>query len=296
MSKKRLIVSFAAVVVLLAIAGVIELALLMFPASGDSDFQRSSETVAGQPAESAAAQPAESKAAEPITAEGDGRSEGELPTEIDIRAAELTQAEAIIYNGSPLMRGPAKALVESAASFTDSVEHIDQLTVLSSGCEIVSLAAALKAEGFDASPTEIADKHLRIGDDFTVDYIGSPRENGGGFPVCIVDAGNSWLDAHDAPARAVNLTGTTFEGVERLVELGYPVITWTTEQMVEPVASGDEENGLQWYNSEHCVVVYGVNGDEVLVADPLEGLVRRDRAKFAQVYEGCGNLAVFVQP
>lgn len=275
MSKKRLIVSFVAVCVLLAVAGIDELLIVMLPAAAEE---------APGPADEL------SGIVESIL------DQAARPTDEEVQAAELVKTSAIILDGAPLQRAEAESIVHAAGPFASAADHIDQRGVLKSGCEIVSLAVAMRAEGYDVSPAEIADDHMRYGGDFTVDYIGSPRAYGGGFPACIADAGNSWLAGHGAPGRAFNLTGTTFQGVVGLVELGYPVLTWTTEGLANPVRTGTAKDGLQWYRPEHCVVVHGFEGEEVLVSDPLAGLVRRDRAAFERVYDACGKLAVFVRP
>ena len=56
----------------------------------------------------------------------------------------------------------------------------------------------------------------------------------------------------------------------------------------------DDDTKDAWCDNEHCVVLYGVDGDSVLVSDPLEGLVEGDAEAFAQIYEACGSRAVLV--
>ena len=73
-----------------------------------------------------------------------------------------------------------------------------------------------------------------------------------------------------------------------------PVILWTTMYQEEPSFSGQEIGPYEWYTNEHCVVVYGSEGDEVLVSDPLDGLVKRDRAYFSALFETCGSMAVVI--
>ena len=279
MNKKILIASFGALVVLLVIAGALELLLAVLPASSDGG---------GSPQVSSAE--AESKAGE------SSPTSTSLPTDEEIRAAELVKTGDIAFDGKPLQRGDAENIVLVAGPYASRVEYVDQLPILSSGCEIVSLAVAMRAEGISADPVAIADDHLSVGNDFSVDYVGSPRDFGGGLPPSIVVAGNSWLRSRGEKARVVDLTGTTFEGVADLVGLGYPVLVWTTEDMVDPIPSGNERNGLRWYEFEHCVVVCGFTDDGVIVADPLVGKVTRDRASFERIYLGCGNMAAFVLP
>ena len=152
------------------------------------------------------------------------------------------------------------ALVESPPAYTDDIEYIDQNDILPAGCEIVSLTVALRSMGFDdADPIEIADEYIEYGGNPEKYYTGSPYEDGGGFPPCIVTAANKWLKDHDGNATALDLTGSSFESLCELVKLGYPVLVWTTDGLAEPYV------GSSWYNPEHCVVLYGV--EEAPAAD-----------------------------
>lgn len=271
MSKKRLIGSFASVMILLVIAGVVEVLLLLFPAAPAGPATPAEETQHAQPA-------------------------GMQPSANEVRAAELVKSDAVVVDGTPLQRVQAESLVRRAASYTKEVDHIAQKSTLSSGCEIVALSVALNAMGIQADPEDIASRHLRLGSNYATDYVGDPRTDGGGLPPSIVDAGNSWLEGQGLDVRVVDLTGTTFAGVSELVALGYPVVVWTTEGNTAPSVVLTTSNGFVWYLPEHCVVVYGVDGDDVLVSDSIEGLITRDRAEFQDIYEKCGNMAILVWP
>lgn len=284
MSVKRLAASLCAVLALLAIAGVLEVSLLVFSSS--------SEAVASEGIVTYDGPRFIARVESSIIAEQQAQKAWQ--NEVVVPARSLVEPGFIVVDGERLKQDAAESLVEGAEGFTTRVQFIDQKTVLASGCELVSVAVALHAEGVDAAPADIA-SHLRKGANVATDYLGDPARNGGGLPPCVVDAANAWSAEHGNEARALNLTGTTFDGVLALAELGYPVVVWTTERLAEPRFSGAVQDGLQWYRPEHCVVVYGVEGDSVLVSDSLEGLVRRDRAQFSHIYEACGNKAVMVQ-
>ena len=40
--------------------------------------------------------------------------------------------------------------------------------------------------------------------------------------------------------------------------------------------------------------MYGVEGDEALLSDPLQGLVREDAAELGRRYEACGSSAIYL--
>lgn len=240
-NNKRLLGLLAAIVVLLAIAGVLGLLLLVFPAQ---------------------------QAKEP---------------------SKESFSQVIVEVSASSVAGASSEPVRVARDYTVEIQHLNQYENLMSGCEVVSLAVAMQVEGFAVDPVEIANEYLREGDDIERDYLGSPWENGGGYPPSIVDAANAWLADNGGGARAVDLTGMSFDSVCALVDGGYPVLVWTTEGLTEPYF---DDNG--WYQPEHCVVLYGYDNDLVYVSDSLEGLVARDRDRFAEVYEACGNRAAYV--
>lgn len=79
-----------------------------------------------------------------------------------------------------------------------------------------------------------------------------------------------------------------------MLSQGTPVLVWTTVGMEPPRFSDrlSAVGGYLWYRNFHCVVVYGKDGSDLLVSDPLEGLIRRDLTAFAKIYDACGRMAV----
>lgn len=181
-------------------------------------------------------------------------------------------------------------------NFTSEIEEILQNPVLPAGCEPVALTCVLRSMGFDLSLTEIADGYLDINyeGDFVYRYSGSPYVTGAGYPPSIVSAANAYLNSQNATYAAQDITGTDFSALLERVEAGYPVLVWTTMYMGEPDFTGIYIDEYEWYSNEHCVVLYGVDGQDVLVSDPLEGLVYRDTDEFARLYETCGSMALVI--
>lgn len=277
-SRKRLLISGSLVVVLLAVAGILELLLLVFPASppGPSPVGRPSPVTVAQSRTQQLA--------------------GDAHRRFDAQAARLQETGTVVVDGEPLGDDRAFALVAAAQDWASAVAFIDQREVLASGCELVALAAMLQAQGYEPDLESLVTEHLRIGNDFVTEYLGDPRVNGGGFPISVADAANSWMAANGLEGRALDLTGTDFDALLSLVDLGYPVAIWVTEDMRAPSFVGVAKDGLQWYGKEHCVVLYGREGDDVLVADSLRGDVRSPAAAVQKVYDGCGKLALMVDP
>lgn len=206
-------------------------------------------------------------------------------------ASDAAEADASgADGGSGLAAGSAVA-----PGATANVGALLQNPELPAGCEAVSLTIVLEAMGYRLGLTEIVDSYLATdpsGGNYVYAFRGDPRVSGEAFPPAIVDAANAYLLAHGAAETAQELTGSSFAVLQNLVQDGVPVIVWTALPGEFPEFSGVSYNGYAWYNNEHCVVLYGLDGTEVLVSDPLEGLVRRNADEFQTLYEMCGAMAV----
>ena len=163
------------------------------------------------------------------------------------------------------------------------------------GCEPAALTAALQAMGYEVTLDEIVTEYLDYAEDgdWVNGYNGDVYYSGMTYPPCIVNCANKFLTAQGSSLRFKNYTGASFDDVLALIDRGIPVLVWSTMYMEEPWFTGVVLEDYEWYENEHCVTVYGVdeNGD-ILVMDPLEGLVVRDRTQFQHLYEECGCMAV----
>ena len=185
----------------------------------------------------------------------------------------------------------------SRTLYTANVRESLQLPDLPAGCEEVALACVLRAYGFDATAEELIEEYLPIDPTFTdfVDsYGGDPYTGGGAYPPAIVITADRYFESKDVNAAAEDLTGSSFDDISERVREGQPILVWTTMYMNEPHWSSRTYESEEWYSNEHCVVVYGVHDDAVLVSDPLDGMVRRDLEEFADLYSECGSMAVAI--
>lgn len=179
-------------------------------------------------------------------------------------------------------------------NFADQIDELLQYPDLPAGCEITSLTCVLNSMGFEVTMTEIADEYLEYGEDYLHQYVGSPYEYGGAFTPALVIAANNFLTAQGSEYRAYDLSGSSFDNLLDCVRVGYPVLIWTTMFMEEPLYTDIFIEDRQWYDNEHCVVLYGIDDEELLVNDPLQGLIRCDRAQFQYLYEACGSMALVI--
>lgn len=210
--------------------------------------------------------------------------------------AEVQFYQSLLEDGATVDQATAESLAKNPVSYTANVKPMLQEGVLDSGCEIFSLAIALDSMGIEADPVKIADEYLDFeGSIQEGGYMGSPYWGGGGFPSAIAKAANAYLGDAGLKYRAHDLTGNSLQAIVGLVERGYPVLVWVTIDYEEPFLYNDVVDQAQWYANEHCVVMYGAKDGKVLISDPLEGFVELDVAEFANLYELCGSMALFVR-
>ena len=183
---------------------------------------------------------------------------------------------------------------DKRANYTAHVSTMMQNSVMSGGCEIVSLGIAFESMGIEADLDRIVDDFLNIDGHFATGYSGSPYWQGAGYPPGIVAAANGYLTSLGEPMRAHDMSDSSFDKLKSLVNMGYPVLVWTTIGLQDPQFARAFDNGVEWYGNEHCVVLYGFSGDKALVSDPLEGLVERDASRFADIYAQCGSMALAI--
>lgn len=212
----------------------------------------------------------------------------------DRDSGDLIPFSKVVEDGAYISERGARALAGDHCGYADNIEELFQNGVLDGGCEIVSLGIVLNSMGYDVDPKRIADSYLDISGDFSTGYVGNPYWSGGGFPPGIVDAANAYLADQDSGFRAHDLTGTSFEYIEAVVATGRPVMIWSTIGLGEPLFTGITEGAVEWYDNEHCVVLYEVSDGTAYVSDPIEGFVEYDRDKFADIYEACGLMALAI--
>ncbi|MDO4633977.1 MAG: C39 family peptidase [Eubacteriales bacterium] len=175
---------------------------------------------------------------------------------------------------------------------------------LPTGCESVSLAMLLKYKKFSIKKTTIAYYYLPTngGSNFVTSFAGNPRSGGGCgiYAPGLRIAANKYLTAKKSRLKAYDLTGMDFSDLYRFIDSGDPVIVWNSMHLWTPQPSFSYFTlGRNWtfFRYEHCVVFCGYNKqtDKVLINDPLDGLVWRDRAAFVRIYNQMGKMALVIK-
>lgn len=154
------------------------------------------------------------------------------------------------------------------------------------------MTAVLNALGYQVDLGSFIDQYVLNVEgsaDMVHAFSGDPAFDGAAFPPVMARAGNAYLRDQNAEWRFVELNEAPFGQVLEEVASGRPVLIWTTQMGDYPMLSGIFAEGYQWYDNEHCVVLYGqTENGNLLVMDPQYGFVERERELFESVYDACG--------
>ena len=131
-------------------------------------------------------------------------------------------------------------------------------------------------------------------------YAGDPAAQGYycyAQPLC--KAANLYLEQAGETLRALDLTGTSLAGLERLLCEGRPVIVWGTLQFEPPrqstthswLLTGTGEEYIP-YSNLHCMLLYGYDEEFYYLCDPLYGYQAVEKARFAAIYGQMGRRAM----
>ncbi|MGN0641785.1 MAG: C39 family peptidase [Huintestinicola sp.] len=185
---------------------------------------------------------------------------------------------------------------------------IKQNPELPTGCEVTSLAMALKYYNFNIKPTVLADYFLDKGEyrasDYRKVFVGNPREIAayGCYSGVIVKCAKKFLSTvKERSYDVINLTGCSAEELYTYIDMDIPVIVWATSKMI-PTAEGpswtDAETGetITWVANEHCLLLTGYDKEKgiVYLNDPQYGAVGYKTELFEQRFAELGNQAVVI--
>lgn len=185
------------------------------------------------------------------------------------------------------------SLDDEPVDFSACVEELFQ-SDYPAGCESVALTCILNAMGYDVDAGTIIDGYLPVDSDavdFVHQFAGDVYAFGGAYPPVMVEVANSYLDDQGSAYGFSDASGCSFFDLLAKVEKGYPALVWTTGGMVDdPMYTDEVIDDYTWYDNEHCVVLYGNDGDTVLIMDPTDGFVEVDEGLFARLFEECGSM------
>ncbi|WP_346426378.1 C39 family peptidase [Bacillus cereus] len=160
---------------------------------------------------------------------------------------------------------------------------IFQLPELHNGCEVVSMTMMLKYHGHnvdkltlakqlpvDSTPMVKGAGSILIWGDPSVGFVGDVKGISPGYSIDPAPL-KKVLDRYTNSG--INLTGSDFSKIERLVAQGKPVVTWITASFSHPVApktwKTPSGKTIQADFDMHAVLVTGYDNDYVYINDPL---------------------------
>lgn len=225
--------------------------------------------------------------------------------------AEDTRVSSSVLPVSTPAPEPTVAATEppwvKPASARLDAPSIRQHPELPSGCEIVSLTMLLQYVGvnkgkmelvkelpFDPTPIKMSGSRIVSWGDPHVGFVGDVAGKGRGYGV-YNEPLFKVLQAHTD--QAVNLTGSSFEELEKMVALGSPVVAWTTINFRIPTSwvTWEAPTGtIEATFIEHAVLLTGYDEEFVYVNDPWTGQkdvpVKKDL--FIEIWEIMGKQAI----
>lgn len=230
-------------------------------------------------------------------------------TALDVIRQESNGWYKISFNGKiGFVSGDYVSTSNGAINKRMDIPVIAQRPELPSGCEVTSLAMALRYYGINADKTVLAkqmpydttklfrnaDGSIKIWGDPDVGFVGTPFGNG-----FTINPGplKKVLDKYRPGGLA--LTGKNFTEIESYVKQGKPVLVWFTINYEMPIARTWKTPAGKTINAArplHNIVITGTDANYVYFNDSeaVKKDVRLPKAKFINIYNAMGKRALVV--
>lgn len=146
--------------------------------------------------------------------------------------------------------------------------------------EIITVAALLSA--YNKTPNlDILSKFYLKNNDIIYEYS-------------LADSLNLYLDDYELGYMAMNKNLMPNEIFE-LVRAGIPVVSWITNDGKLPQWNGNKNGHYEDYSNQMTAIVCGIDGNNVILSDPLHGMVSMNIDEFTVLYEACGCHALWLK-
>lgn len=220
------------------------------------------------------------------------------------QSAPLVPLPATIATIEPV---PTPVVQEKPKFVLIDAPHVRQLPELPSGCEITSLTMLLQFYGVDKGkmdlvpemkkdPTPLvwSDNSIQSWGNPNVGFVGEVTGKGKGFGIFhgpLMELLQSYVP------KAVDLTGGTFDMLEKQLADGIPSVVWTTIDYAVPtqwVEWNTAQGKVVTTFMEHAVLLVGYDETNVYVNDPLKGTksIPINKQAFIKVWEAMGKQAL----
>lgn len=231
-----------------------------------------------------------------------------LPVYNDLSKCEESIKEITVAGGEEVVTTYALLSMLPVCQELDNIPAIAQKPELPTGCEATAAAMLLNSAGIKVTKQSIANS-LPEG---RIPYFRNGKLYGGNPSYCFV--GNPYLktgfgvyhgpifkvvDKYD-PGHALDISGTSIEGLFDTISSGHPVVVWATIRMISPVFKDawydTRGNKIVWPTYEHALLLTGYNNNSVIFNDPYTGT--RDSFSirtFENIWSRLGRQAVTIK-
>lgn len=188
------------------------------------------------------------------------------------------------------------------------VPIISQLPELKNGCEITSLTMMFNHVGISVDKLTLANKVKKDNTPLTyngetiatwgnphVGFVGDITGKTPGYSI-YPEALTPLIEEY-MPGKSLNLTGTSYEEIEKVLFDNRPVLVWITNDFKPPTRPAQWiSNGetISIYFSQHAVLLTGYDKDNVYYNDPLSNTKNKSVSKevFKAIWGTMGNKAI----
>lgn len=105
---------------------------------------------------------------------------------------------------------------------------------------------------------------------------------------------NLYLDNYELGYMAIGKNLMPDEIFE-LVQDGIPVVSWITNDSELPQWTDNKIGKYSEYTNQMTAIVCGIEDNDVILSDPLHGMVSMDIDEFTVLYEACGCHALWLK-
>lgn len=105
---------------------------------------------------------------------------------------------------------------------------------------------------------------------------------------------NLYLDNYELGYMAIGKNLMPDEIFE-LVQDGIPVVSWITNDSELPQWTDNKIGKYSEYTNQMTAIVCGIEGNNVILSDPLHGMVSMNIDEFTVLYEACGCHALWLK-
>lgn len=226
---------------------------------------------------------------------------------LSIEITELVKEKDSLTKQRDVLKKKYDNLVYSGNSNNNyNFPLINQNIKYPTGCESVSLTMLLRYYGVNVSVDDVINRlkkgdlpyyesGVKYGGNPELEFVGTPYSSSsyGVYEKPIAEVANNFKNG-------INVRNNfPFSEVVNIVSSGKPVMAWTSIGLSLPYISTSwvykpTMETIYWKSNEHAVVIVGIEGSNVVVADPIGGKIKKySKSLFEERYNYYGKRALY---